>query len=202
MPIIEDAKQAIERITGYGRPSPRDLSHLARTRRANTYLFKDDGQTPNNPYFPLIHYLSPLRLLGDLDPAAIFEDVFASHGWRDSWRDDIYDFLHFHTGTHEVLGIARGHASVRFGGARGRLLQVKAGDVVVLPAGTGHQRLSASSDFLVVGAYPEGGTYDEPRPSDIDHDRAVESIASVKPPEADPIYGKGGPVCQFWVRTE
>lgn len=198
MPILEDAKQAFESITGLGRPTPRDLSHLARTRTANTYKFVDDGITPNNPHFPLVHYLSPMRLPRDFDPAAVFEELFASHDWVDSWRDSIYDFLHFHTHTHEVLGIARGHAGVRFGGVRGRHLQLKAGDVVVLPAGTGHQRLSASEDFLVVGAYPKGMPYDEPKPTDINHDDAVAAIAAVKPPETDPVYGKDGPVCQLW----
>ena len=200
MPILENAKQALERVTGLARPGSRDLSHFAKTANANTYNFEDDGQTPNNPTFPLIHYLSPITLPPEFDPAAIFEDLFASHGWSDAWRDGIYDFLHFHTRTHEVLGIARGHGSVQFGGARGRALHIKAGDVVVLPAGTGHQRLCASEDFLVVGAYPDGSPYDEPKPWEIDHDNAVRAIAEVSVPNTDPVYGKDGPVCRLWVR--
>jgi uncharacterized protein YjlB len=54
----------------------------------------------------------------------------------------------------EVLGVARGHGRVRSGGAKGRALMLKAGDVVILPAGTGHERLSGSKDLRVIGAYP------------------------------------------------
>ena len=50
--------------------------------------------------------------------------------------------------------LARGHARIRFGGNKGRVLKLRSGDVVILPAGTGHQSLSASKDLLVVGAYP------------------------------------------------
>jgi hypothetical protein len=51
---------------------------------------------------------SPVDLRGAFDPAAIFEGLFASHGWKDSWLDGVYDFLHFHTHRHEV----REHATV------------------------------------------------------------------------------------------
>jgi uncharacterized protein YjlB len=196
MPVLEDIKHAVEKVTGFRRPKAEDIRTL--TRKANAYCFADDGITPNNPHFPLIHYRSPVKLDPAFDPAAIFEVLFASNGWRDSWRDGIYDFLHFHTATHEVLGIAQGHARVEFGGAKGRRLIVKAGDVVALPAGTGHKRLSASRDLLVVGAYPEHGTYDEPKPSEIDHAKAVASIAKVRPPKSDPIYGSAGPLKSLW----
>ena len=115
-----------------------------------------------------------------------------------SWRDGVYPFRHFHTGTHEVLGIARGRATVELGGAAGRKLTLKAGDVVVLPAGTAHRRLAASDDLLVVGAYPPGGKYDEPRPDDVDHDKAVAAIAGVRLPKQDPVYGAGGPLRRLW----
>jgi hypothetical protein len=47
--------------------------------------------------------------------------------------------------TRAVLGIARGCGKVQFGGPRGRTFLVKAGDIAILPAGTGHQCLSAAS---------------------------------------------------------
>ena len=74
-------------------------------------------------------------------------------GWGDAWRDGVYDYLHFHSRIHEVMGVCRGTAAMQFGGKRGHKLRVKKGDVIVLPAGTGHQCLSSSKDFLVVGAY-------------------------------------------------
>lgn len=196
MPVLEDAKHAIEALTGIRRPKPNQVS--LRQRKPRLFTFRDDGRTPNNPNFPLILYRSPIVPNPDVDPAAVFEVLFSKNGWKRSWRDGIYDFLHFHTKTHEVLGIARGRAHVQFGGDRGRILEVKAGDVVVLPAGTGHRRRGASKDLLVVGAYPDGGAYDEPKPSEIDYDTAVASIAKVKRPKTDPVYGSRGPLKQVW----
>jgi uncharacterized protein YjlB len=40
------------------------------------------------------------------------------------------------------------------------VLTVKAGDVVVVPAGVAHCNQGQSSDLLIVGAYPDNG----PRP--------------------------------------
>ena len=93
---------------------------------------KTTARRRNNPGLPLLIYWSVRQKRG-LDPAAIFETLFAANGWKGSWRDGIYDFNHFHTRTHEVLGIARGGARVQFGGLSGRTLTVKAGDVVRLP---------------------------------------------------------------------
>jgi uncharacterized protein YjlB len=194
--IAEDAKKLVEQATGWQRPRPADLT--LRVRKPHARLFVDDGQTPNNPHFPFLHYRTPVVLDPAFDPAAIFEVLFSAHGWRESWRDGIYDFLHFHTHRHEVLGIARGHAEVQFGGREGKLISLKAGDVVVLPAGTGHRRRAKSRDLLVVGAYPKGGQYDEPRPDQVTHAEAVRAIARVGVPAADPVYGKSGPLRSLW----
>jgi len=162
-----------------------------------TYHFADDGETPNNPALSLLVYRRVLAREA-ADPAAQFEQAFASHGWGRSWRDGIFDFLHFHTRAHEVLGIARGRARVQFGGANGQELDVEAGDVVVLPAGTGHRRVSASADLLVVGAYPDNSGLDQKRPGQIDHARAVAAIAAVPLPLQDPVYGADGPLMTMW----
>lgn len=198
MPVVEELKRIVEKLTGIGRPAKRDMDRLARPRRPELLRFRDDGQTPNNPRLPLVVYRQAVRFDKAYDPAAVFEGLFARHGWRQSWRDGVYDFLHFHTATHEVLGIARGRATVRFGGAKGRNLTLEAGDVVILPAGTGHRRIRASRDLLVVGAYPAGGHYDEPRPDEVDPAEARASIARVKPPRQDPVYGSEGHLPLLW----
>jgi uncharacterized protein YjlB len=196
MPLREDLKHIAEIITGINRPEWVDI--VTRDRKPNLHRFKDDGSTPNNPKFPMIHYRGAVKLERKWDPAAIFEVLFKRHQWGESWRDSVYDFLHFHTKSHEVLGIARGAVCVRFGGAKGRDISLRAGDVVILPAGTGHCRVRSSDDLLVVGAYPEGSGYDEPRPEDIDPKIARANIAKVPLPPRDPVYGAEGPLRRVW----
>jgi uncharacterized protein YjlB len=197
MPIIEDVKRSFERLTGLGKPGPQELAASIRQRKPHLSRFRRDGSTPNNRV-PLIVYRTPVAFPRRSDPAAVLEELFAAHGWHSSWRNGMYDFLHFHTRTHEVLGIARGHLRAEFGGSVGKTITLKAGDVVVLPAGTGHRRLAASSDLLVVGAYPGRGSYDEPEPGDIHHAKAIRDIDRVASPRQDPVYGKSGPLMTLW----
>jgi uncharacterized protein YjlB len=95
-------------------------------------------------------------------------------------------------------GKATGSAVLELGGPKGRLLTIKQGDVVVLPAGTGHRLIKASRGFQVVGAYPAAGKYDECTDS---RDRldAVKRIARVQKPGSDPLYGKQGPLTGLWL---
>jgi uncharacterized protein YjlB len=197
MPILEGMKQIAEKMTGWSRPTGDDLKGLVRARKANAFRFKDDGIIPNHPKWPLLVYRGAVQLPGAFDPAAVLEALFASNGWGQSWRNGVYDYVHYHSQIHEVLGVARGTAELQFGGLRGRKLAVKPGDVAILPAGTGHQCLAAGSDFLVVGAYPPFGTYDLCRTSE-DHQRALETIPKVGRPRKDPVYGKSGPLRESW----
>jgi uncharacterized protein YjlB len=164
------------------------------------FLFADDGAVPNNQVLPFLVYKQAVKLDGAADPAAVFEQRFAANGWGRSWRNGIFPYVHYHSSIHEVLAIARGSARVRFGGAQGAELDLQAGDVAVLPAGTGHQRLSGSDDLLVVGAYPPEGAYDLFRGSAEEHARAQLSIAKVPVPATDPLHGRDGPLTRLWKR--
>lgn len=199
MTVLQTIKTAAQRLTGSGRPQRADPKSLIRASKAATFEFEDDGFVPNHPRWPLIIYRSAVILRDGLDPAAILEEVFSRNGWGRSWRNGIYDYVHYHSRVHEVLGIARGAATVEFGGAQGRKLEVKAGDVAVLPAGTGHRRIEASSDFLVVGAYPPSGTYDVCTSSE-DRHHALKTVRRVPRPRRDPVYGARDGLVRLWKR--
>jgi uncharacterized protein YjlB len=164
--------------------------------KSSTFTFDDDGDVPNNP-LPLIVYHDALDA-GAGDAAAGFEAMFRRNGWGGSWRNGIYPFHHYHSNAHEVLGIAAGTAEVRFGGEHGRTLTVRAGDAVLIPAGVGHKRLSASDDLLVVGAYPGGQHADLMREGVEDKAAVRRRVAGVAVPERDPVGGEGGPMATDW----
>ena len=161
-----------------------------------TFIFADDGMVPNNP-MPLLVYQRAIDVAND-HPEATIEKLFGANGWGAMWRNGVYDYVHYHATVHEVLGVARGNAVVRFGGDRGTEFVIAAGDVAILPAGTGHQCLSASQDFSVVGAYPPGPPLEITRPTPENHARALQTIPKVKLPKTDPVMGADGPLVRLW----
>jgi uncharacterized protein YjlB len=125
--------------------------------------------------------------------ARIFRRTFKKNGWVGIWTDTIYDYTHFHSNAHEVLGIATGKVTLRLGGEAGRLVRLKAGDMLVLPAGVGHRRISDDRGLKVVGAYPRGQAH-------FDMKRTGRAIPKVRLPETDPFQGESGPVIRIWSR--
>ena len=125
--------------------------------------------------------------------------MFDRNGWPVGFRNGIYPFTHYHSNTHEVLGIARGEAAVQFGGKSGKILTAHAGDAVLLPAGTGHKRISSSPDLLVIGAYPPGSKYDLMRSGESDKTAIRVRIAKVAKPETDPVSGAAGAMLSLWI---
>lgn len=166
-----------------------------RTMTTTAIHLEARGFVPNNPRLPLVLYQAAFPAdAGDL--AAEMERRFAENGWPPQWRDGIYDFDHYHTQGHEVLGIAAGSAELVLGGEGGRRIEVSAGDVLLLPAGTGHRCVRHSDDFLVVGAYPPGQSADivrkEATPA------MLKQIAVLSFPASDPVQGAEGPITRLW----
>jgi uncharacterized protein YjlB len=161
-------------------------------------VFVDDGLVPNSP-MPFLVYKGAVDISNE-HPEKTIEGLFGANGWGEMWRNGVYDYLHYHATVHEALGVARGHARVRFGGNRGKEIEVAAGDVAILPAGTGHQCLSASRDFCVIGAYPPGPKMQITLPTPENHRNALKTIPAVKLPNTDPVLGEDGPLVRLWKR--
>jgi len=165
-----------------------------------TFVFADDGLVPNNP-LPFLVYKGAVAV-DNAHPETTIEGLFGANGWGDMWRNGVYDYPHYHATVHEALGVARGRALVRIGGDAGLEFQIVAGDVAILPAGTGHQCISASPDFSVVGAYPPGAKMQITRPTPDNHAKALKTIPHVKLPETDPVMGRDGPLLRLWKRPD
>ncbi len=179
--------------------TPADTEHLTRSAPTVTALWFDErGFVPNNPRLPALVYAQVFAKDAD-DLAAAMESRFTENGWPSQWRDGIYDFHHFHSLGHEVLGIARGHAQLALGGERGAEIEVSQGDVVLLPAGTGHCLLHGSTDLLVIGAYPPGQTGDIQRKAVTPAVR--QRMVRLSFPPLDPVAGPDGPLLRLWADT-
>ena len=161
-----------------------------------SFTLEPDGDMPNNR-LPLLLYRYALP--PELQTASGCQALFARNNWRGNWVNGIFDYWHFHTGGHEVLGCVAGHARVGFGGDRGIEVEFRTGDVVVIPAGVGHRRLSDKHDgFTVVGGYPPDQNGEITRPGEVDLEDAVRRIEAVAMPHGDPVLGTGGPLIPAW----
>jgi uncharacterized protein YjlB len=157
---------------------------------------KPNGWMPNSS-LPVLVYrnaMPPSDVLADK-----MERLFAANQWPPQWRNGVYNFHHYHSTAHEVLGFAAGHADLILGGEGGEPLTVHAGDVVVLPAGTGHCRTTASDDFLVIGAYPENEHWDICRASATPE--VLERMRHVRFPASDPLTGRSGALPKLWQQS-
>jgi uncharacterized protein YjlB len=161
------------------------------------HLFADAGDIPNNPRLPLLIYKAVIPAGGE-ELADAIEDLYARNEWWAAWRYGVYPFPHYHSTAHEVLGVYRGNAMIRLGHSVGISAHVEAGDVVVIPAGVGHQNLGASPDFHVVGGYPVGQQPDLLRGNPRERPAADDRIAAVPLPKKDPVHGASGLLVALW----
>lgn len=158
--------------------------------------FDADPLVPNSP-LPLLLYRKEFDDAGEKG-AEWLEKTFAANGWKNLWRDSVYSFHHYHTNTHEVLGVYQGSALLQLGGGSGRKVEVEAGDVIVIPAGVAHKNLGARDGFAVVGAYPDGAEPDLLREDADTAEEAAGRIVRVPIPEADPVRGPAKGLVEIW----
>ncbi|HLA44377.1 MAG TPA: cupin domain-containing protein [Aggregatilineales bacterium] len=162
-----------------------------------TFYFDDDGRIPNNPELPLLVYTNVLPPSNDLTAAC--QMLFQRNNWGGMWVYGVYPYHHYHSNAHEVLGVVRGDASIQFGGEQGEVLHVKAGDVVIIPAGVGHCNQGHSSNFRVVGAYPPGQEdYDMCLGNPEERPQKLDNIRQVAMPPTDPVFGSSGGLLEKW----
>ena len=167
------------------------------TPRVLAHLLAPANAIPNHPRWPLLVYPGAVAIEG-VDPAATFEALFDRNQWPAAWRNGVFSFYHFHSNAHEALGVFSGEVTVQFGGEEGVVVTAHPGDVIVLPAGTGHKKLSSRGTLGVVGAYPAGQRPDMCTPVLSGLQRSAEAVARVPLPRCDPVYGAGGPLFMRW----
>ncbi len=158
-------------------------------------FFKDDGKIPNSQY-PLILYRNAFSARGG-SGASWLEEKFAANNWTNSWRNGIYSFHHYHSTSHEVLGVYSGSAMVHLGGEEGEKLNIEAGDIIIIPAGVGHKNLGGRN-LGVVGAYPDGRSWDLNRGLPGERPKVDQNILALPIPEADPLLGKSDGLVKIW----
>jgi uncharacterized protein YjlB len=169
-------------------------------RPVAAHLLKPSGAVPNHPRWPLLVYPQAVEIAGD-DPAAAFEHLFGANDWPAAWRNGVYPFHHFHTTAHEALGVYSGEVTVQFGGEGGVVVTAHPGDVIVLPAGVGHKKISSRGSLGIVGAYPAGQRADMNVAQDAratGSAKAFQAVARVPLPACDPVYGATGPLFEHW----
>jgi uncharacterized protein YjlB len=162
----------------------------------SSFTLEDSGPIPNSALPVVLYQHAFPGSINDL--AASIEQTFHNNAWSGAWRDSIYTYDHYHSTAHEVLGVYAGSATIRLGGEPGLTQRLKAGDVLIIPAGVAHKNLGASTDFGVVGAYPEGQEWDLCSGKPGERPRVDENIARVALPRTDPVYGAEGPLLKHW----
>jgi len=174
-------------------------AYVSETARPKALPLADDGSFPNNPRLPLLVYRHAFALPASGDRASVVEQVFHNHRWdQGCWRNGLYNYHHYHSTAHEVLGVYSGHGRIQFGGPQGVVVDTSLGDVMVVPAGVAHRKLGASANFAVVGCYPRGQDFDMNYGEPDERPEADRNIAAVPLPECDPVFGEGGPLLRYW----
>ncbi|MFT4274082.1 MAG: cupin [Pantoea sp.] len=191
----------IEVLSGLAFSAPLLFSRYASASSTSDHVkllrLEPNSWVPNNPHLPVILYSDVLPHASEMTHPT--ESLFEQNDWPPQWVASIFSFHHYHSTAHEVLGCISGTAQVMLGGPGGQLVTMTAGDVALLPAGTGHCNQGSSADFQVVGAYPPQQQWDICRAAPTAE--MLQRISQLPFPESDPVAGRGGPLTRNWRRA-
>lgn len=172
------------------------MSRQAMAYEVEQLFLKDDGIFPNSD-LPVLLY----RQVLDLPPvlaSAYVKRIFKKNNWYNAWVYGVFEYHHYHSITHEVLGVIKGETMLLLGGEGGEKVNVKRGDVLIIPAGVAHKNLGKESQITCVGAYPDGRDYDINYGKAGERPRANRNISRVPLPTDDPVFGSRAGLIKYW----
>ncbi|WQF88074.1 Putative uncharacterized protein YjlB [Colletotrichum destructivum] len=177
------------------------------------YIVRPTAHCPNN-FLPVLVYRGVLPEPHNEETTSTY---LQRYGWVKKGTWGTITTKHFHPNTHECYGIFQGDSELVFGegggdtSGTGARCFVRAGDVVVVPAGVAHasvtqeRKLEEGGDggerYRYIGVYPEGAPKwrnEYGKKPLVDNRELAEEVSYVPVPDKDPISGLGGPLVQIW----
>lgn len=156
---------------------------------------QDDGTFPNSR-LPVVLYKNGAEDQDDL--ARFFKRLFKKNNWYNSWKAGIFPYHHYHSITHEVMGVCSGSTVLQLGGESGKQMKIETGDVLIIPAGVAHKNLKEENAVACIGAYPDGRDYDMNYGKAGERPEADKRIALVPLPDGDPLLGAEAGIVKAW----
>ena len=172
------------------------MMEVNKSRQPEKFFLSDNGTFPNST-FPVLLYRGVLTIPG-IFPAGHMKRLFLSNNWYNAWKAGIFTFDHYHSNTHEVMGVIKGETTILLGGYGGLVISLVKGDVLIIPAGVAHKNLGKENDIACIGAYPDGRMYDMNYGEPEERPAADRNISSVPLPGTDPVMGIGKGPAVLW----
>lgn len=174
------------------------MNIVSNTYKITSRIIAENGNFPNNNTLPVLLYQGVLKL-PLFFPSLFMERLFKSNNWSNVWHSGIYEYPHYHSITHEVMGVYKGETKLQLGGNNRIILELHKGDVLIIPAGVAHRNLQNEKDIKCVGAYPEGKDYDMKYGKSAELEVAFRNIEKVPMPLKDPVFGLSGGLIKYWI---
>jgi uncharacterized protein YjlB len=163
------------------------------------YYCMDDGTFPNSR-FPVLLYKGALNL-PLFFRSTYLKNEFCKNNWSNAWDCGIFTYNHYHSNTHEVVGVYQGRTTLLLGGENGHRVIIEKGDLLIIPAGVAHRNLGTENQVKCVGAYPGGRRYDIKYGKPAERPAADKNIAAVPVPASDPLAGVSGKLPKIWAQS-